>query len=99
MSHLNTKSFAPRTAPIKLMLALLFIATASASANATLPTDGDVKRSEKIIAKLRRLAEVTASHLGFGGYKAEIQRVYPGLFIDVADLRESDLKTHLTTAV
>jgi hypothetical protein len=61
--------------------------------------DKDVRKAEKIIAKLHRLEEAVASPIDFRTYKADINGLYPGLFVDTSELGESDLKTDLSTAV
>jgi len=99
----KNKGFEPYVASVKLVLACTIFtlgapAAASASPTAAL-SDNDVKRAEKIIAKLRRLEEVTASSMDFRTYRAEIKRLYPELFVDASELREGGLKTDLTTAV
>jgi hypothetical protein len=58
----------------------------------------DVRRAESIIRQLRRLEHATTS-TGFRDYQALTDKSYPGLFIRVSELRDSDLKTDLTTAV
>lgn len=59
----------------------------------------DVEKAEKIIAKLHRLEAVTTSSADFRFYNSEMKRLYPGLFIDASKLRESGLKSDLSTAV
>lgn len=58
----------------------------------------DVRRAEKVLEKLRRLDDAAARD------DARVMReaaegLYPGLFITVSDMRQSDLKTDLDTAV
>jgi hypothetical protein len=102
-SRLKNGGLAPYVTSVKLALAsvifgLIVPAAASASPTAGL-RDGDVKNAQKIIAKLRRLEEVTVTPVDFRPYRAEMAGLYPGLFADAAELREGDLKTDLTTAV
>jgi hypothetical protein len=84
-----------------LVLALTFTcraAVASVSADATAIQNGDARRAEKILAKLRLLheaAEADDAH----AYRALTSKLYPGLFITVAEMRPSDLSTDLSTAV
>lgn len=59
----------------------------------------DVRRAEKVVAKLRRLDESAAAGGDAKAYRALAAGFYPGLFVTVADMRESDLKTDLDTAV
>jgi hypothetical protein len=103
MALTYSKSLLPSTASVGLIFASLCVALAlpaSVSATSTPAlTDKDIKKAEKIITKLRRLEEVTASPLDFRTYEAEIKRIYPAIFADASEVRESDLKTHLTTAV
>lgn len=66
-------------------------------ANATALREKDVRKGEEIVAELRRLERLTKTD--FEGYRALADKLYPGLFVKVSDLRESDLKTDLTTAV
>lgn len=62
------------------------------------PLEKDVRRAEKVLDKLRPLGEAAALDDG-----AELRRLarklYPGLFATVAEMRPSDLKTDLDTAV
>jgi hypothetical protein len=97
------KGLVPYVAAAKLaVVAIVFALAAPAAANASSNTplrDKDIKKAEKIISKLRRLEGVTASPADYGSYKAEMTRLYPGLFLEVSELGEGDLKTDLTTAV
>lgn len=60
------------------------------------PRDKDLERAEKVIAKLRTIESAGDD---FDVFKSAVGRAYPGLFREVAALRESDLKTDLATAV
>jgi hypothetical protein len=102
MSQVKYKSLMPRVASVRLVLVSVIFSLAApvaASAYTAVLRDKDVQKAERIIAKLHRLEEVTATALDSGAYKAEIVGLYPGLFVDASELRESDLKTDLTTAV
>ena len=103
MLQAKIKGFTPQVVSIKVFLIAIifaFAAPAAASGSSTAALrDKDVKKAERIFTKLRRLEEVTASPMDFRTYQAEIKRLYPGLFIDASELRESGLKTDLTTAV
>ncbi len=59
----------------------------------------DVRRAEKVVAKLRLLDAAAASGDDAKAYRALADKLYPGLFVTVADMRASDLKTDLDTAV
>jgi hypothetical protein len=59
----------------------------------------DVRRAEQVLAKLRLLDDAGALREDAAGFRALTRKLYPGLFVAVADLRESDLKTDLDTAV
>ena len=65
--------------------------------NDSAPREKDVRKGEQIVAELRRLERL--SETDFQGHRALANKLYPGLFLKVSDLRESDLKTDLTTAV
>jgi hypothetical protein len=99
----QNKGLKPHTAPVKLVLACIIFALAAPMAASASPAaalrDKDVKKAEKILIKLRRLEEVSASPVNFRAYKAEMAGLYPGLFVDASELGESDLKTDLMTAV
>lgn len=58
----------------------------------------DVQRAEKVVEKLRLLDVEAASGDDAKAYRALADRLYPGLFVTVAKMRESDLKTDLDTA-
>ncbi|HEY9284225.1 MAG TPA: hypothetical protein VIP46_12295 [Pyrinomonadaceae bacterium] len=69
------------------------------AADAPALREKDVRRAEKVVAKLRRLDEAAAARGDAKAYRALAAGFYPGLFVTVADMRESDLKTDLDTAV
>lgn len=58
----------------------------------------DVRRAEKVLAKLSLLDEAAAAN-DASAYRARASELYPGLFITVADMYQSDLQTDLSTAV
>jgi hypothetical protein len=49
--------------------------------------------------KLRRLEQLTKLSARSEKHRKLVSKMYPGLFVEVSDLRESDLRTDLTTAV
>lgn len=61
------------------------------------PIGEDVKKAERIIRKLHRLEEAASEDSR--AYESAVEKLYPGLFAEVAGLREGDLKTDLVTAV
>jgi len=92
----------PGVAAAKVVLASVVIALSASAAVARSSTalcERDIRKAEKIIAKLHRLEEVMAPGADFDSYKAEIKGLYPSLFVDASGLHEGDLKTDLTTAV
>ena len=83
------------------MLAVTFTcraAVASVSADATTIHEGDARRAEKVLAKLRLLHDAAEAD-DAARYRALTSKLYPGLFITVAEMRPSDLSTDLSTAV
>lgn len=102
MSQVNAKCFTPRAASLKFALAsVMFVLAVPAAApayTAAALRDEDVRKAERVIAKLRRLEVVTAA-ADVRAYEAEMMRLYPGLFADASELHESGLKADLTTAV
>lgn len=58
----------------------------------------DLKRSEAVLSKLRRLGEASASG-DQEAFARAARKLYPGLYSKVSALREGGLKTELTTAV
>jgi hypothetical protein len=58
----------------------------------------DVRRAEKVLAQLQLLDEAAAAN-DESDYRARVSKFYPGLFVAVADMRQSDLQTDLSTAV
>jgi hypothetical protein len=70
-------------------------ANAAGSESAT--HEKNLKRAEAVVAKLRRLEEAAAAQ-DFGAYRKAAEKIYPDLFASIADLRDGDLKTDLSTA-
>ncbi len=60
--------------------------------------EGDVRKAEKVLAKLRLLADAAAAQGGEAGFRRLARKFYPGLFVTVADMRPGDLQTDLATA-
>jgi len=60
------------------------------------PRERDIRRAERILAKLRRLG---AAREDAAEFRSLTRKLYPGLFVAVAELGQSDLKTDLDTAV
>lgn len=58
----------------------------------------DVRKAEKVLARLRLLDEAAAAD-DESAYRARASKLYPDLFVAVADMRRSDLQTDLSTAV
>jgi uncharacterized coiled-coil protein SlyX len=84
-----------------LTLLCLFVFAAGRDARAArvegAPRAKDLKRAEAVISKLRRLEEAAVSSESAALRKAA-SKLYPDLFTTVSKLRESDLKTDLSTA-
>ncbi|MDQ3803599.1 MAG: hypothetical protein M3416_07200 [Acidobacteriota bacterium] len=59
----------------------------------------DVRRAERVLERLRLLGNAAAAQEGGDGFRDLARKSYPGLFVTVADMRQSDLKTDLGTAV
>lgn len=84
-----------------LVLALTFAcraAAASVSADAAAIHDADARRAEKVLAKLRLLHDAADAD-DAAAYRALTSKLYPGLFITVAEMSPSDLSTDLSTSV
>ena len=84
-----------------LLLALTFAArdaVAAAPPAAREIGDGDLKRAEKVLTKLRLLHDAAGAG-DAGAYRALTSKLYPDLFVRVAEMRPSDLSTDLSTAV
>jgi hypothetical protein len=83
-----------------LLLALTFLAptAAAASPGAQVISDGDVRRAEKVLAKLRLLHDAAGAD-DAGAYRRLASKFYPDLFVKVAELRPGDVSTDLSTAV
>jgi hypothetical protein len=84
-----------------LLLALTFAcrdACASVSADAHASRETDVRRAEKVLPKLRLLYDAAEAD-DADAYHSLASKLYPGLFITIAEMHPSDLSTDLSTAV
>lgn len=84
-----------------LLLALTFSARAVIAATPPASSeisDGDVKRAEKVLTKLRLLHDAAGAGDG-GAYRELTSKLYPDLFVKVAEIRPGDLSTDISTAV
>lgn len=72
---------------------------AKGAPGATALREKDVRRAENVVAKLRLLDAAGADRADAAAFRALTRKLYPGLFVTVADMRQSDLKTDLDTAV
>jgi len=80
--------------PLTLLCLFVFAPRADArAANAK-----DLKRADAVVSKLKRLEEAAASREP-GALRRAASKVYPGIFSSVSKLKDSDLKTDLSTAV
>jgi hypothetical protein len=61
-------------------------------------SDGDVRKAEKVLAKLRLLHDAADAD-DAGAYRRLTSKLYPDLFVKVAEMRPGDLSTDLSTAV
>lgn len=82
-----------------LFLASVTATTALGNSAASAFPEKEIKKGERIIAKLRRLEQFTSGAIDSRNYRTLVNKMYPALFVQVAELKESDLKTDLTTAV
>ena len=87
----------PRLKNFPLIL-LCLLAFAARAAQADAPGGKDTGKAEAVLAKLS-LLEVAAASRDSDAYRKAAGRLYPGLFVAVSELRDSDLKTDLSTAV
>ena len=81
-----------------LLLTLLCLSVFAAGVDARAAEAKDLKRAEVLISKLKRLEEAAASREP-GALRRAASKVYPGIFSSVSKLRDSNLKTDLSTAV
>lgn len=96
----------PEAAARALLCAVLLLGCAEASRAQGAAVAGvtsalrekDVRRAEKVSAKLR-LLDAAAAARDAGEFRRLAGKFFPGLFVTVADMRQSDLKTDLDTAV
>ena len=84
-----------------LLLALTFAGRAAFAAAPPASreiSDGDVRTAEKVLTKLRLLHDAAGAGDG-GAYRALTSKLYPDLFVKVAEMEPGDLSTDLSTAV
>lgn len=100
MSPLNAMKIGRRRAGLAACLfGLILAAPAWAVARGAHALRGrDVKRAEKVLVKLRLLYGA-ADAADAATYRRLASKFYPGLFVTVAKMRQSDLSTDLSTAV
>jgi hypothetical protein len=111
LSPLNSILVGPRRPPCArrhlgaaactaLLLILTFarLDVAAATAGEQAMSGADVRKAEKVLAKLRLLYEA-ADAGDAGAYRRLASKLYPDLFVKVAELRPGDLSTDLSTAV
>lgn len=88
-------------AGVSFLLMLTFICRATVAAvpaDAHTIRDADVRRAEKILEKLRLLHDAASAN-DANAYRTLTSKLFPNLFIKVAELRPSNLSTDLSTAV
>lgn len=81
-----------------LLFTLMCLPVFASGVEARAAGSKDLKRAEALISKLKRLEEAAASR-EHGALRKAASKVYPGLFSTVSKLKDSDLKTDLSTAV
>lgn len=79
------------------LFCLLAFAGRAAHAATPAPSDKDLRKAEAVLAKLLRLKEAAVAR-DFVAFDKTVKKIYPGLFVAVAGLRDGDLKTELATA-
>ncbi|MFL6256817.1 MAG: hypothetical protein ACJ74T_17565 [Pyrinomonadaceae bacterium] len=83
---------------------LLMVTSAAPAVVAAVPDDAhairdeDVRRAEKVLAKLRLLHDAAGAD-DAGAYRKLTSKLYPDLFIKVAEMSPGNLSTDLSTAV
>lgn len=99
------RAFAPApsgaAACATLLLALTFAGRAAVAAVPPASreiSDGDVRRAEKVLSKLRLLYDAAGAG-DASAYRSLTSKLYPDLFVKVAEMRPGDLGTDLSTAV
>jgi hypothetical protein len=81
-----------------LPLTLLCLSVFASAAESRAAGAKDLRRAEVLVSKIKRLEEASASRER-GALRKAASKVYPGLFSSVSKLKDSDLKTDLSTAV
>jgi hypothetical protein len=97
----NVKAIA--RAALAAACVIVFTLSALAKGDAVADTSSplrekDVRRAEEVVARLRLLNEAALKGDDPRAFPSLAGKLYPGLFITIADMREGDLKTDLDTA-
>lgn len=95
--HNSTRVGAATCSAVLLMLAFVCRDTVAAADEPAL-SEGDLRKAEKVLTKLRLLYEAADAE-DADAYRGLSSKFYPELFIKVAELRPGDLSTDLSTAV
>lgn len=85
-------------APVALFCLLAFAGRAlCADAHGPAAADRNLRQAEAVLSKLSRLEEADAAR-DPAAFRAAFKKLYPGLFVAVAELRDDELRTELATA-
>lgn len=85
-------------ARVALLLVLTFAGRDAAAAGERTLSDGDVRKAEKVLTKLRLLYEAADADDAVA-YRKLASKLYPDLFVKAAELRTGDLSIDISTAV
>jgi hypothetical protein len=97
--HIGARARRRATACAALLVALALAPRASAfDGGAAAIRETDARRAEKVLAKLLLLYDAAGSG-DAAAYRRLTSKLYPGLFVTVAEMQASDLSTDLSTAV
>lgn len=84
--------------PVALFCLLAFAGRAlCAGAHGPAAGDKNLRKAEAVLSKLSHLEEADAAR-DPAAFRAALKKLYPGLFVAVAELRDDELRTELATA-
>ena len=78
---------------------VIWQAAAYGQSHASLLSEKQLAKAEKLVTKLERFEAFTQSHPSPQEYKARLRELSSGIYIPASKLPESNLKTDITTAV